>query len=218
MNFLQLTQRLAQEAAVAGIVPTAVTGQTNEPQRLVDWINDALREITELQKFDFLWEQVDITIPNGLNYVATGLQADRWDLEASWLQVPGQQERWLEYVRWETWSYNNRILAGDGNISQWTIRPDKAFVVNAKAVGDTAINVQRWKIHPALVANTDVPLLPDDLHMYIVYTALKKYAGYDEAGNQRTIAVDEMKTLREALYRRCLPAFTLNLAENILLD
>jgi hypothetical protein len=66
--------------------------------------------------------------------------------------------------------------------------------------------MQRWALPTPMSGDGDTPPLPTDLHMLIVYTALKKYAGYDEAGTQRSIAVDEMKQMKEALYTRCLPA------------
>jgi hypothetical protein len=212
VTFLDMTLRLAQEAAVNGVnVPSSVNGNTGESKRLGDWIADAWREIQGTRKWSFLWEQVSIVILNGTNTLATTLEAPRWDKEQAWL-VPASSDngnRNLDYLEWPLFSSTYQRLGQPGGINAWSVRPDKVFVVNALALGDTTINVQRWKYPQMLVNDTDVPLLPSDLTMLIVYTALKKYAGYDEAGAQRTIAVDEMKTLKEALFERCLPEFTM---------
>lgn len=210
-TFLELTQRLAQEAAVNGVAPTTTVGQTGENKRLGDWIVDAWLEIQGIQLWSFLWEQVPLIVPDTLNVVAGDIPAPRWDKEQAWV-VPLSSDnaaRNLDYMTWRDFSTTYQRLGNTGAITAWSIRPDNAFVVNAPANGDTTINVQRWRNPQVLLADTDVPLIPADLTMFIVYTALKKYASYDEAGTQRLIAVDEMKRLRTALEERCLPQFTM---------
>ena len=120
-------------------------------------------------------------------------------------------DRELEYVEWREFSRIYRRLNTPGGITAWSIRPDNALVFNAEGVivPHTPISMERWKLPVPMVAPTDEPPFNEDLHMIVVYTALKKYAGYDEAGNQRAIAVDEVKTLREAMNQRYLPAFRL---------
>lgn len=210
-TLIELTQRLAQEAAVNGVAPTTTVGQSGENKRLVDWIIDAWREIQGVQRWSFLWEQVDITMLNATNVLATTIPVARWDKENTWV-LPASSDnanRCLDYMEYREFSNTYRRLGNTGAITAWSIRPDNALVVNAPASGNTAINVQRWRNPQMLVNDSDVPLIPADLTMLIVYTALKKYAGYDEAGGQRTIAVDEIKTLKAALYERCLPQFSM---------
>lgn len=206
-NLLEMAQRLSREASVNGITPSSTTGQSGEPQRIGDWIVDAWREIQGSKRWNFLWEQVTLTVLDTTNVLATVLPPSRWDKESTWL-VAGvgsdNGDRQLDYIPWQEFAITYRRLGTPGGIVAWTIRPDNAFVVNAPALGNTTISVQRWKNPQILVLDSDIPLIPADLTMYIVYTALKKYAGFDEAGAQRQIAVDEMRTMRGALYERCL--------------
>lgn len=218
MNFKELAQRLAQEAAVNGINPATVAGQTGENKRLVDWVNDGLREILGTKLWNFLWEQTDVVVPAGANLVATTIPVSRWDKDQSYIQLPGQPERWLEYMVWDEFNANYRTLIADDGATVWSVRPDNAFILNSKVTNATSINVQRWKNPTLMSVDGDIPPLPTDLHMLIVWVALKKYAGYDEAGNQRKVAVDEIKTMTEALRQRCLPEYRLNLSGNMLLD
>jgi hypothetical protein len=41
MNFLQLAQRTRRKCRIAGTGPTAVTNQSEEYSRVLDWVNEA---------------------------------------------------------------------------------------------------------------------------------------------------------------------------------
>jgi hypothetical protein len=69
----------------------------------------------------------------------------------------------------------------------WSIRPDKAFVVNAKPAADTVYSVERYKNPAAFTADADVPGLPEEHHMLIVWKAMLLYANFEEAGVTRTV-------------------------------
>lgn len=209
MNFLALCNALAQEAGVNGDPAlSGVVAQTGELKRIVDWTQGGLQEILGTKLWNFLWENPTLTLPFGANAIAGSIPASRWDKDQTWTVEPtGTPPRNLDYVPWRQFSEMYRILLTDGNMTAWTIRPDNAIVFNAKSAdpAGSPINVERWKNPVPLADANDVPPLPEDLHMLIVWTALKKYAGYDEAGNQRSIAIDEMKRMKESLYARCLP-------------
>lgn len=210
MTFLDLVRRLVQEAAVrstpAGL--TTVVGQAGELKRCVDWAASAWLNIQGTKKWTFLWEQADIVIPAGFNALAGDIPADRWDRFQTFRVDPTTgQKRDLDYVPWQRFSLEYRDLNNADHMGAWTIRPDSAFVVNAPTSVNTTFTVQRYQNPQHLVADLDEPLLPEDLHELIVYHALVKYAGYDEAGNQRSVAVDEVKRMTRALNQRCLPSF-----------
>lgn len=212
-TYLELCNRLAQEAGINGDPMTAVvSGNTGEKKRVCDWINDALLGILGNHLWTFLWEQATITMPFDQNVLAGSIPASRYGKTETWL-VPtsSNSDRELDYVEWRDFSRIYRVLANPGQINVWSIRPDNAFVVNAKSldVAGTVIHVERWKLPTPLVGPTDEPPIPADLRMVIVWAALKKYAGYDEAGTQRTVAVDEYRDKMQALNQRCLPSFTL---------
>lgn len=210
MTYLELVRLLMQEAAVnttpSGL--TTVVDQSGELARVVEWVRDAWLDIQGTKKWTFLWEQADIVIPAGFNALAGDLPASRWDRFTTYRIDPvSGQLRDLDYVPWQRFSLEYRILGNADSMTAWTVRPDNAFVVNAPAGANTTFNVQRYRNPQNLAADADEPLLPEDLHKLIVFHALVKYAGYDEAGNQRMIAVDEVKRKTRALNERCLPSF-----------
>lgn len=210
MTYLQLVRMLMKEAAVnttpAGL--TTVINQTGEIDRCVGWVNDAWLEIQSTKKWTFLWEQADVVVPPTFNAVAGDIPADRWDRFNTFRVDPSSgQFRDLDYVPWQRFSLEYRTLLGDDSMSAWTIRPDNAFVLNSPASVSTTIKVQRYRNPQSLALDVDEPLLPDDLHKLIVWFALTHYADYDEAGNQRSSAVDNVKRLTKALNSRCLPSF-----------
>ena len=58
MNFLELCQRVRQDAGVSGEGPTAVTGQSGILSRIVSWVKQANNEIQLKNKdWRFLWAQ-----------------------------------------------------------------------------------------------------------------------------------------------------------------
>jgi hypothetical protein len=63
----------------------------------------------------------------------------------------------------------------------WSIRPDKAFVVNAKPASNTVLSVERYKAPSVMTLDADTPTgLPSEMHMAIVWRAVTLYAGHDE--------------------------------------
>lgn len=213
MNFLQLCQRTAQEAAVNGINPPTVAGQSAEPKRIVDWVNDALREILGDRNWSFLWEQATIVIPPGASSIATTIAPARWIKDQTYIPpvAPSNTVKELTYTRWNYFARQYRTMNQPDNLTAWTVRPDNLFQLNAISTAGVTISAERFKTPTLMVADADVPPMPEHYHMLIVWTALKKYAGYDEAGNQRQIAVDEMRTMLEAMTIECAPQeFTLD--------
>ena len=210
MTYLELVQRLLGEADVNEDI-TTTAGAVGEVRDCCRWVTDAYREIQGTKLYSFLWENPTKSMLANTNVLADTLDATRYDTATLWVTIPGNTSpRRLDYLPWQDFALNYQVLQAAGNPTVWTVRPDKAIVFNAKALSTAALafTVERYKTGQVISVDADVPLMPDDLHMLIVWTALKKYAGFDEAGNQRAIALDEMKTMEHALDMRCLPTFT----------
>lgn len=212
-TYLELCNRLAQEAGVNGNPMTAVVvALTGEEKRVCDWINDSLLDVLGNHLWTFLWERGNVALPLGQSVVAGSIPASRYDKEATFYIPTGSNgPREIDYLEWRDFSRDYRILQSPGSITAWSIRPDNAVVFNAVStdVGGTQFTVERWRNPTPLVAETDEPPIPSDLRMVIVWNGLKKYASYDEAGSQRSIAIDEYRDKMAALKERCLPAFTM---------
>lgn len=211
MNFIALVRRLASECGVsgsqAGNTPPTVIGQVGELGRLVNWVNDAWREVQGIHKWDWLWERPTITVLAGTNSVATDVPASRWLKDSALRPVPTSDGDWLEFLYWDEFRvlYGAQSLAQTKSVNVWSIRPDNAFVVNATPEVDTAITVERYRNPTRLVIDTDEPELPEDLHMLLVYKAMVRYANFDEAGAQRKSAQAEVIRMEADLRARCLP-------------
>lgn len=211
-TYLELCNRLAQEAGVPGDPMTAVVQLlSNEPKRICDWVNDSLMDVLGDKLWSFMWEQTTVTLPLNVNVVAGTVEASRYDKESMYYIPTGSNgPREIDYMEWRDFERAYRILNSPGSITAWAIRPDKSFAFNAKSTdaGGTVFTFQRWKNPTPMVSETDQPPIPNDLRMVIVWNALKKYAGYDEAGTQRSIAIDEYRDVMNRLMERCLPSFT----------
>jgi hypothetical protein len=217
MTFLELCQAVARDVGVAdaslGNVPTSVTGQTGELRRIVGYVQNAAYR-AQAKKYDFLREEVTMTIAPSSNVAAGTVPANRYVKDGAYYIQTGASGRfWLDYLRWEDfrYEYDATWLAQNREPSAWTIRPgDNGFVVNAVPVGaPIVIYVERFKNPVALVDNADVPPLPADLHQVIVELAKIYYANYDEAGAMRQTAQAEVTGLLMQIDARCLPEITL---------
>ncbi len=86
MNFLQLCNRLRQNAGVSGSDLTSVTGQSGESLRVINWINESWMDL-QAQRQDWLWLRKSIAFPTVANqYAYTPAQAGiadfgAWDRE-----------------------------------------------------------------------------------------------------------------------------------------
>jgi len=191
MNRLQLAQRLRQEAGIAGTGPTTTVSQTGEMKRVVDWIDGAWNEIQKRHLWDFLWESATVTIIATTNATTGTIPAVRYVKDATY-----QSSTPIEYVPWAEFRlrYPSALIV-EGIPSAWSIRPDKAFVVNAKPTADTAYSVERYMNPVVMDEDADTPALPAEHHMAIVYKALLLYANFEEAGVTRATAQAEYERI-----------------------
>lgn len=195
MNRLQIVQRTRQLAGIPGTV-AATTGQIGEADRVIKWVDDAWTEIQQAHTWDWLWQTGTVTIVAATNVTAGSIPAQRYVKDGTYNgAVP------LTYLPWAV--FRNEWPASriaDGTPTIWSIRPDKAFVVNAKPTSDLALSVEHYANPTAMAANDDVPTgLPDEHHMAIVYKALLLYANFEEAGVTRATAEAEFNRHMQAM-------------------
>lgn len=221
MNFLQLAQRLRQEAGAAGTGPTAVTNQIGEAARFVDWINTAWLEIQGLHDtWGFMREPFEFTTAAGTGQTTpdeAGLTDFRYwhrDTLRCWRTSLGiSDEQWL--VEWEyqvfrdTYRFNqNRDLVGRPLV--FAVQPNSKALMYGPLmdVGYTVVG-EYQRVPTPLVAATDEPDLQSHQHMIIVYKALEYYGLYESAGEVITRAQKQYATLLSQLEREQLQALYL---------
>lgn len=214
MNFLQLAQRLRSEAGVSGSGPTAVTQQTGELERLVNWINDAWEELQQRSPYwKFMRAEFAFDTTAGLGaYKPTDVglaDLKSWDGETlrSYLKSAGVGtemyliEQAYPHFR-DTYLYGAmRSVQGQPLIA--AVRPnDTALVLGPVPNAVFTITGEYRKRATRMTGNADLPgggNLPEQHHMAIVHSALMKYARFEGAGALYQTALVDFKRALDAM-------------------
>ena len=123
-----------------------------------------------------------------------------------------QNRQFMETWDWmsfrDVYRFNNLV---EGRPIRYAVDPVNKNVCLAAipdAIGYT-ITGRYWTQPVALVNDTDVPAIPDQYHMLIVYWALSKYAGYEAAMEVKQEALENKGKLLSALESDQLPSMYL---------
>jgi len=219
MTYLQLCQQLREKAGISGTGPTAVTGQSGEMLRLVNWINQAWEEI-QLSRTNWLWMRGDFsfqTVANDYDY--TPAQAgittrfSQWDVDTiksfrTSIGVSNEYE-----LNEQTYSrYRSLYLTGPqpaGTPIIFSIAPDRKLLIGPKPDGIFTVSGQYWKSPQALVNDGDTPEMPAEFHMLIVWRALEMYGWYESAAEIIALAEKKIRFYMNRLEMNQLPDVTL---------
>lgn len=208
MNFLQLAQRVRQEAGLSGTGPASVASQSGEALRIVDWTSAAWAEIQGLQhgRWNWLW--------NSLSGKALTISTELYDPVADWSISPATW-LWLrldgvpvDLIDWATF-IRLYPIAQSGVPSCAAIRPDGKMAFNAKPLTAHAVTGEYYAKPQTLAANTDTPLMDSRYHMAIVWRAVVAAAQYDEAGALYQMAERKFQQLYAQMVVTDLPDVTL---------
>jgi hypothetical protein len=210
MTFLELCQRVAQEAglndnrAAGSMLPTTVGNQEGVLKRIVDDVAEVWRIVQGDKHWDWMWEQASLSMLANTNVLAGTIPETRYEKET--LHVTGRG--FCEYVPWQDFrlAYPD-VQAGDG-FSVWTVAPDGSIRTNVKPAANTPFTVERYHLPTELTIDGDVPEMPADLHMLLVWMAIVHSADFDEAGTQRATAIQKIRKLKANLFKRCLPSWS----------
>jgi len=185
MNFLQLCQRLRSEAGIPGTGPAAVTAQTGELLRVVQWIEESYEYIQGLYStWRFLQKSFSFsTIASTSTYTPTSIALSDllvWKTNDIRAYLTEGDETFLVFVPWEDFRpyYNfGSLRSQEGKPSVVTIKPDNSIMFWPKPDQAYTIDGQYHKVAGILTANTDIPIFAVPYHMAIVWYALMLYAG-----------------------------------------
>ena len=187
MNFLQLSQRLRQEAGIAGSGPTTVISQTGELGRIVSWVLSAYEEIQNLHStWRFLQADFSFsTVASTQNYTKTTLSLTdlgSWKTDDVRIYSAVTDETYLTYFPWdkfkELYLYGSQrtqterptifSIKYDDSISLWAI-PDDTYTVNG----------EYFKTAQTMTLDASEPLIPSAYQMAIVWKGLMLYSAYN---------------------------------------
>lgn len=215
MNFLQLVQRLRQEAGVSGTGPTTVVNQSGEMRRLVDWTNSAWTDIQLLhQSWGWMLGSVSLqTVAGQGDYtpLQTGITSrfGRWNMSSFCIaQSPPNDETELMELGYSEFRSIYRTgpqplarsvaVCAMPNLSIGLgYKPDQAYTVRG----------EYWKSVQTLSADADIPEMPEQFHDAIWYRALMLYARYESAAEIYEDAAQNYKRLISLIEVNQLPTF-----------
>lgn len=192
-TFLQLAAALRQECAGSGTGPIAVTGQTGELKRIVDWVAAADEEVQqEHDTWRFMVGSFTLnTVANDGSYAAGDCVTPIVDLR-SWREtslkiyllgtgVADQTRlRFMDYDQWDA-TYNTGIQAS-GRPLYFTVGNDMSLKLGPAPNAIYRISGEYQKSVTTMTANTDTPVYPGEFHMLAVYGGMMKYGRYTGAG------------------------------------
>jgi hypothetical protein len=198
VNFLELAQRARRRCRVIGSGPSAITGQSEEYARLIDFVNEAWMSIQELHQ-NWQWMRQTTTFPTvagQAEYTLAQIQAtgtnfsdfgfwDNYSFRAYSTSIGLPDERMLDYSPYEDWHDYYQL----GSLRTSNSMPVDATVLPALGVGigptpiaGYTISGDYYKKATELVASTDEPGLPSQYHMLIVYRVMMLYGAGEAAG------------------------------------
>jgi hypothetical protein len=191
MTFLEICKRVRQEAGISGSGPSSVVGQTGEMKRIVDWVNTAWEDV-QLSRPNWNWMRAGFsfqTVTGDYDYTAAeagiATRFSQWDVDTikSYRTSQGVGAEFelgeLAYSR-----YRSIYLTGpqpSGTPICFALAPDRKLLLGPNPDGIFTVSGEYWKSPQVLVVDADVPEMPADYHMLIVWQALESYAFYESA-------------------------------------
>lgn len=215
MNFLALCQRGRRKCRMPGTGPLAVTGQSEEYSRLIDFINEAWNDIQRRHTdWRFLRASATaVTVDGQSAYSPTAdfaltdfgywaLDFTNGDTFRNYDTAAGiSSEIFMDVWDYDWW--RNAYLYGALRTSYArpigvAVAPDNALVCGPiPAAGYTLVG-DYYKVPSDLVLATDIPSLPAQFHMAIVYRAMMFYGASEAAPEVYGEGKDEFdKILRQ---------------------
>lgn len=196
MNWLELTNRLRQEAGAVGADFTSVANAgalTREGRRYRDWINAAWRQLQRMRT-DWQWMRLPVqftTVAQQGFYTPAqaGLASFRnWKVDSFRASTQGANfadEQILVFLEWTR--YRNLYQYAQQRFNYMrptvlTVDPEKRLGLGGVPDAAYVIVGEYWRGVTDFAADTDEPTgLPEDYHEIIVWLALVQYAGFESA-------------------------------------
>ena len=216
MTFLQMAVRLRQEVGGSGTGPTAVTGQSGEYKRFVDWIVTADEDIQRMHnEWLFMRGSFTLNTVSGTgSYTAadcvtpiTDLRDWRKDTFKIYLQSAGSSSEvamfFIDYQQWYD-IYNTGSQTNSSPL-YFSIGNDLSLKIAPKPNAVYVISGEYQKSVDTLAASSDVPVYPSEFHMAAVYGAMMKYARYTGAAEIYADAEKALKRIIKEMRRTQLP-------------
>lgn len=215
MNFLALAKSLRQEAGVPGNGPESVIDQTGQLKKLVDWVARSWSDIQGMHdNWTFLRKDFSFPVTAGTSQVTPATASlsdfkiwhtDTFRIYQTTIGVLDEQflTEWNYKTFRDTYRYGLQVASRPMNFA---INPaDSAVMFGPVTDVDMTCIGQYQSMGVTLAADLDTPVIDENLHMVIVWHALKKYARFEAATEALIQANAEYATLIAQMERKYLP-------------
>lgn len=220
-TYLSGSVDLRRECGMSGTGPAAVTGQTGDLERIVEWYAQAYTEIQNRHQ-DWLWLRSTFTVDTTASddTYAYGDVTDsrlsalitrfrRWwlyDVDGfpnvrSYLTSAGVSgEKYLLPLPWAAFRdlYKRGTQTNNAPV-HITVDPQRNLVLGPKPNGIYTITGEYQMSAQVLAADGDTPEMPSDYHQLIVYEAMKKYGAFNSAPDVSSRGITEGNKLMRQL-------------------
>ncbi len=214
-TFIQLCQRVRQEAGITGSGPVTVLSQSGEYRRVVDWVAAAWEDI-QIAEPDWRWMSGEfsfLTTPGQGTYTATqaGIASrfDSWRLNSirMGLTPPNDQIK-LAQISFD--EYRAVYQTGPQPLGRPVAVSEtmdmKLALGNTPDAAYTVVGEYK-KAPQTLALDADVPEMPSQFHTAIVYRALMMYGRYENAAEVFQDAQSNYSRIMTLLRQHQLPMF-----------
>lgn len=198
MNYLQLCQRMRQECGISGTGPSTVVSQTGNLKRIVDWVNTAWIDIQTAHQ-DWDWMRASASFPTvasqatyalGTGAGTVGVTAatfGKWDRDTFRnydTSVGTNSEVFMGFVHYDTWRdtyFYGALRTTPTRPIDMSITPTKAIALGPPPLAGYTITGDYFYAPLDMTADADIPALPAQFQMAIIYRAMMSYGAYEAA-------------------------------------
>lgn len=200
MNYLQLVQRTKVEAGLQGATPVSIASTVGDTAKVAGWVADAWRAIQLESHRNWRWLRatgVGSIVAGTLEYTIDELLgADpgetRFDRFRSNEGAYYRPRCWSASAPANVWAlkqldhddFVQRFLVGEHAAAApqfWSFAPSGEMLIGPTPDAAYSLRFDYVKSPQELTADDDVPEMPAQFHMAIVWMALWSFAGYDAA-------------------------------------
>lgn len=229
MTFLQLASRLRQEVGGAGTGPSAVTNQTGESKRIVDWIATADEDIQRSRnQWRFMRSGFTVnTVANTAAYAYTSCTDTtasaaiatfrEWvkDSFKIYLSSAGVgSETPLDFIDYDDWYALYSTGTQTASVpAEFTVLNNLSFSLGPKPDAVYVVTGEYQKAVVTMDSDGDTPLYPSEYHMLPVYRAMMSYGRYTGATEVYQEGQMRYRELMAEMERTQLPDLELATAE-----
>lgn len=190
MTYLELCHRLRDEVGGDGRGPVTVVNQRDEYRRVVNWIRDAWLEIQGWRP-DWQWAMERASLPVEADQQEVDPPEDMacWDSES--VRFDGRR---LAVMGWRDFSRLAKATRGDVP-TRITAPIGGTLLLDRAPASPGELKFDYWRTPQRLEKDDDVPRLPEQYHMLIVYQAaiqMGYYIGSAELIERATRNADRM--------------------------